>query len=167
MKTSFVPSPSGALNKKTAVIVGRELLAIQKQYGVIQPQSVVKAASNSRSPLHRYFCWDDTEAAKNYREWQARQLISSVHVIVVGDESKPAVRAFVNVAPTEDEDIGMPDRGYMSTASITGRKSYESQVLQFAHDQLLRWRKKFGELEAFFGVVRAIDAIPKKLRKAA
>lgn len=168
MKTKFIPKPNGGLNKKTAIVVGRELLAIQKSQGVIKPETVVKSASNPQSPLHRFFNWDNDDAAQKYREWQARQLIGAVHVIVVGDESKPAVRAFVNVRPVDGDEMELPEQGYVSTASIVGRKPYEDQVVQFAHEQLLRWRQKFGEIEAFFGIVHEIDKIQiQKPRKKA
>lgn len=46
-----------------------------------KPRDVVAAARPAMSPLHRFFLWDDTEAAERYRERQARDLLLNIVVM--------------------------------------------------------------------------------------
>lgn len=148
------------LSQKQAVIVGRELSSIQKELSVITPKIVVERASNPKSPLHRYFEWDDSIAAQKHREWQARFLITSVHIVDSDSKDAQPIRAFVNVSPDEDDDsLFVGERGYVSTQSISGRQNYQSQVLTYAKNQLIGWRRRFGNYKEFFGVVKEIDAL--------
>ena len=45
-----------------------------KNRGLFLPEAVVEAAKPETSPLHSQFTWDNTEAAKKYRIWEARRL---------------------------------------------------------------------------------------------
>lgn len=53
----------------------------RKHGGLLDPEVVVAAAADPRSPLHSRFQWDNTKAAHQYRLWQAQALIRvAVHV---------------------------------------------------------------------------------------
>lgn len=160
MKTKYAKTPkTGKLNPKSAAIVAKELARIQREVSVITPKEVVNRAANPRSPLHKFFEWDDNVAAARYREWQARNLICSVYIMDLdGDDSAP-IRAFANCSPEEDDDPFIADRGYVSIQSIAGRQNYQAQVLEYARQQLVGWRKRFGQYKEFFGVVQAIDSL--------
>jgi hypothetical protein len=144
---------------KDSKIIARELKAIQKEQSVITPKAVVIAAENPKSPLNKYFEWNDSAAAERYREWQARQLIASVFIVDSDNENSQPVRAFVAIQPEDDNDDFIADRGYVSTPSIAGKQNYESQVLEYAKQQLKGWRKRFGNFQEFFEVVEAIDSL--------
>jgi hypothetical protein len=64
------------------VAVVDELTAMYERLGELTAESVVAEASRASSPLHRYFEWDDTVAAREYRRVQARALIRRVTVVV-------------------------------------------------------------------------------------
>lgn len=93
----------------------RELLAeLYDRDGELTTEAVVEAAAPPTSALHRYFEWDDTEAARRYRLDQAAALIRRVKVsLVVTEGGQPRnvrVRAYV---PTDDQ------RGaYRATADL-------------------------------------------------
>ncbi len=140
-------------------LVGNELKKIQASESVVTPKAVVAVASNPRSPLHKFFEWDDTEAAQKYREWQARFLICSVFIVDADDESAQPVRAFVNCSPSEDDDEFTTERGYVFTPSIIGKQNYQAQVLEYAKNQLIGWKKRFGAYKEFLGVVKEIEAL--------
>tara|TARA_R110000824_G_scaffold151585_2_gene322590 strand:+ start:187 stop:663 length:477 start_codon:yes stop_codon:yes gene_type:complete len=57
--------------------------------GHITPAEVLKDAAKKSSPLHRYFVWEDKQAAQLYRLDQARKLIRSVQIKVSEDEMTP------------------------------------------------------------------------------
>lgn len=162
MKIKYVKSNICVpLSAKQAAVVGRELASIQKEMSVITPKIVVQQASDPKSPLHQYFEWDDTIAAQKHREWQARFLIVSVHVVDSDMDNPQPVRAFVNVSPDEDdmENPFVAERGYVSTSSLSGRQNYQKQVLEYAKNQLMGWKRRFGNYKEFFGVVEAINKL--------
>lgn len=60
---------------------------------------LLKAASDPDSPLHAEFDWDDTSAARKYRQTQARTMIACLRVEVINVQKKPSqVRAFIRTA---------------------------------------------------------------------
>lgn len=77
-----------------------EQLRLLEKDGRLDPADVVEAARNPDSILHGYFEWDDSEAAKQHRLGQARQLIRRVKIeVVVRDVPVDVVRY---VRDTED-----------------------------------------------------------------
>lgn len=157
MKLKIIGSKSFA--SKGAVIVAREIKAIEKSQSVVTPAAVVERARNPRSPLHRFFEWNDTKAAQLYREWKARWLICQVHTVDSERPDSNPVRAFVNLSPEDDGEDFIEGRGYVSTPAVVGRQHYEAQVLEYAKSQLKTWRTKFGSFQEFFEVCRVIDKL--------
>ena len=147
------------LSPKESAVVGRELKKIQSNLSVVTPRVVVEEARDPESPLHQYFEWDDTIAAQKHREWQARSLISSVFIVDADNEDSGPIRAFVSVSPEDDSDDFITDRGYVFTPSIGSRASYQKQVLDYAKNQILNWRRRFGQYKEFLGVCQEIDKL--------
>lgn len=80
-----------------AQAVGEALEAIRAKRKALTPALVVDAAKPKAHPLHRYFEWDDSAAAKQFRESQAAYLIRSVTVKVTEAPTQPPIRAFVSL----------------------------------------------------------------------
>lgn len=158
MKLKYQKSKVSLLKSTEVKQVVSELMQIQREQLVILPEAVVKRAADPKSAMHRYFDWDDTSAAKKYRIWQARQLIAQVHVVDTESANQEPVRAFVHVKPEETDD-DVYSQGYVATASIMRKPHFQAQVLHYAKEQLLRWRKNYGGFADFFGVVKEIDKI--------
>ncbi len=69
-------------------LIKQELEALaEANNGILRPEIVVEFARDAKTALHSRFEWDDTEAAKQYRLWQARQII----------------KVAINVLPAEPE----------------------------------------------------------------
>lgn len=58
-----------------------EIQKIYDLHGEVTPTLVLKKAKLKKNPLHDYFEWDDSEAAREYRLIQSRKLIRQVKVI--------------------------------------------------------------------------------------
>lgn len=161
MKTKYINSNGATIGKKDLPVVVRTLKQIEREAGAITPQLVVARAASKANPLHKYFTWDDTEAARKHREWEARMLIRSVSVTFIDSGGREqAVRAFVNLKPDEESDENeLGSSGYLSFESIKGNTNYENQVLRYAHNQLLGWKRRFGHFKEFLEVDRAIEAV--------
>lgn len=78
-----------------AQVVGDELERIRIANGEqLNAKQVVDEARAEGAPLHDAFTWDDSEAGELWRAREARELIRSVCILVVGSKPEPA---FVNV----------------------------------------------------------------------
>jgi hypothetical protein len=133
-----------------AVVVALEKLA-RKAGGVLTPDGVLRAASSPRSPLHGYFTWADNEAARAWRLHQARNLIASVRVQMVGPvEPQEPVRAWVSVST----DAG---RGYRALESALADPLAREDLLTSALRELERVRRQYAQLEELSSVWAALD----------
>ena len=117
---------------KKQKIVRDELKRIAStRKGKITPQIVLANARNKKSVLHKYFDWDDTIAAKKYRLWQARQLIS-VSVEVIPHTNKE-MRSFFNV---KDESTGKSI--YVTSDLALKVPDYVNQLISDAQHHISR-----------------------------
>lgn len=163
VKLSFIASPdSPRFGDAEATNIAEELLTIENQYGGVTPQTVLAVAKSPKHRLHKYFTWDNTEAAEKYRVWEARRLIASVYVQLADSEDSVPVRAFVNVKSsviqTDDDDEEIETvQNYVSLPKTLGRTDYQSHVLNYAAMQLKGWRRRFGALKQFFEITEVID----------
>lgn len=125
-----------------------ELQALYDRDGTLTPEQVVAEASAPDSPLHGYFEWDDSEAARRYRLVQARGLIIRCRATVtVAPEETRKVRAFLNI-PNPDGGAGH----YEPTADALSGENREV-VLQQAMRELAALKTKYRSLIDFDAVL--------------
>ncbi len=139
----------------SAQVVGETLEDVRRRNGGrLTAASVLSDARRRRSPLHRYFEWNDQAAAKEYRLAQARLLIRAV-VVVSGPEDEQQfapVRAFVMCGEAEER-----PRSFTHVCEAMRDEELREQVLSRARDELLVWRKRYEALREFARVHEAID----------
>jgi hypothetical protein len=134
-----------------------ELRRIAEQYdGKLRPSDVIKAARPVSSPLHDQFQWDDTEAAREYRLWQARQLIRVTVEYIGAGEEKTLTRVFVSL--TSDREQG----GYRVTADVYSNPSRRRELLNDALEELKRVERKYSHLKELTEVFAAIRRADKR-----
>lgn len=126
---------------------------------MLQPEAVVAAASGKESPLHSHFTWDDTEAARQHRLHQARQLIR-VQVSVLPTTSTES-RVFVSL--TGDR---RSDGGYRPIVDVLSSEELYKRLLSDATAEAERFAAKFEGVKEMAGVISAIKKL-KARRKAA
>jgi len=146
---------TGAKEKEDAKaqMIGERLAEIEKHHGELKAEHVLADARSDNSPLHKYFDWDDTEAAEKWRLGQARQLIKSVYVKRIEDkEVRVPTRAFVNLRPAEEA-----DRVYENIVSVMSDEFKRTQLLKRAKEELGMWRKRYSDLNEFADVFGVID----------
>lgn len=133
-----------------------ELKAIEKRDGIIYPERVVEFASNPDTALHGKFCWDDTEAARQYRIYQARQIIRvTVRMVEMPERKEPMqVRAFVSL-PEDRKDTG----GYRDIVAVLGSDDLRRQLIESAKADLSVFRKKYRDITELAEVNAAIDRL--------
>lgn len=122
------------------------LKAIEQRDGVLRPEVLVDEASQSSHPLHGYFEWEDTEAARKWRIHQARTMIIKVKVRI----AETTTQAFHNVRVEINK---VPVRGYFSTERVLSDKDMLGQVLARALDELEYWQKKYETIKELAGII--------------
>jgi len=126
-----------------------------RHHGVLRPQNVVDFARNRRTALHSKFCWDNTEAGKKYRLWQARQLISIT--ITVETPDVPSHRVYVSMR----RDRQLPDGGYRSTVEVLSEDESRRQLLNEAMAEFQSMKRRYGHLKELVEIFAAIDRLQR------
>ena len=126
-----------AFSDEDAAVIGRFL---EKHFpnGEYDKKKIVELASKPRSPIHKYFEWDDTKAAEKYRITQAGRM-SKCLVVVVKDKPIPAA---VSVRVRK----GGP-KAYVSIAKAVQSDELMDQVLEDAISALKGWEFRFRTLK--------------------
>lgn len=170
MKTSVAEFAPGARFQKGAdtsnpALVAAHIESIRSSNdGELTPNHVVADASNSNSPLHSFFEWDDTEAAHQHRLHQARNLIRTI-VVRYEEVSPPQpIRVYVNVkSPLEDVEDGKPRQHYTSLAEALSEPDTRRAVLLRAKNELDAWRSRYAGLKDFADIVSQASLMSEKI----
>ena len=149
--------------EKDPEIVGRHLEMLRKRNkGELTPEVVLDDAKHDNSPLHSFFEWDETEAARQYRLQQARGLIRAV-VAVYARENKDPIKAKAYVH------ISSPKPHYRETVDALSKQATRTAVLQRAWSELQAWKNRYKDLEELSGLISVIELIdtsfPASLQK--
>jgi hypothetical protein len=122
--------------------------------GRLTPSMVVQDAKDPASPLHDYFQWDERKAAEAYWLEQARDLITSVRVVMTTDQRSVDVVYYVR-----DPSAQTDEQGYVSVPTLRSESEMarEALVSEFTHvaDRLRRAR----QLAEVLGAADDVDAL--------
>jgi hypothetical protein len=125
-----------AKTKSVSERIRKELISLESA-GRLTPADVVKKASDPRSPMHRYFTWDDSVAARKYREDQARALISDFTLTVKVNRTEFVMQEFVHVPNGSKQ-------GYTSFSKVMGDNEMSQKFmidqLKIAHGVIYKIR---------------------------
>ncbi len=137
--------------KHDAQRIGEHLEKIREREGYLTAEIILRDAHKKRSPIHKLFEWDDTEAAVQHRLSQARSLTRSVVIIVEGPKGElDPIRAFVH--------IGEPQGGHYTSLHVAmSDEDLRNQVLDRARDELDIWQKRYQDFVEFAEIYRAIE----------
>jgi len=120
----------------------KELRHLYKKYdNILSPDKVVSEARSIKSPLHKYFNWNDTEAANQYRLEQARRLLRFV-VDIIPSNNKP-VRIFYSLT----KDRKGEETGYRTTVDILSDKSLYKELLKDAKTEMECFIEKYEHIK--------------------
>ena len=147
-------------NDRDAEIIGLEFDRLGTD---CTADDVVAAAKGRSSPLHPYFVWDDTEAARKYRLEQARYYLRCVEIVIVREGTETQTRAWHHVSIVRDS---KPARAYVHTLEIGSDSALSEQVIANALRELRGWKARYAEYQAVFGdVFAAIDKAAGKVKR--
>lgn len=136
-----------------------ELERIRTKNGYLKPEDIVEEARKKSNRLHDYFIWDDTEAAQQYRIWQARHLIAVLVVVRSDDKSDDplTVRAYAHMKEDdENKDAGPHYVNVMEGMTDLGMRE---RILADALKELASFRRKYADLKELAAIFAAMDKI--------
>lgn len=141
-----------------AGVVGAHLDHLRKHHkGELTPADVVEDAKNPNSPLHPFFEWSDTKAAREYRLQQARGLIRSIVAIYVSpNEPARRINAFVHIP-----EPGAPH--YREASHAMSQERTRALVLQRAWAEFQAWRRRYADLREFSSLFDLADEVERKI----
>jgi hypothetical protein len=126
--------------------------AIVEREGVLSPSAVVAEAATATSPLHRFFVWDDTEAAHRYRLDQAENLIRRVRVVIHREPERTVkLRAYVSTG------FDKGSHSYEPVESVMADPHRRQQVLLQIRREASALRNKLASFGEFARLVDALD----------
>lgn len=151
------------------------LKAIYDQDRIITPAKVVTAATPKDAVLHGEFEWDDTTAARQHREEQARSLLRSAVVVYKRPDQTltQPVRAFVKLVPSADnpaldavsEDAVQPHT-YLPIRAVMDEPSLREHHKRQAFRELATWRNRYREIADFAAVFEQIDRLAAQFEQS-
>lgn len=135
--------------------------------GLLRPQAVVDAARDEESPLHNAFCWDDTEAANQYRLIQAQHLIRSFKITIEknGSENKESkvfgcenkVPVFIGLS-TDREGGCKAENPYRFAEDVAKDEDLTAVAVHDALELLRSIKERYLYLKQLRDIWEAIDA---------
>ena len=144
--------------------IKKQLEAIANRPAGLNPQTLLTEAENPLSSLHKYFEWDDTEAAIKWREAQAYDLIRRIKVEVITSENKTlTVRAFWPIKHLEpDGTIDSAKRGsFILVSDIMDDAEATRQVIENAKSELKAFQIRYSKLAELFEFGTLFNEIKK------
>lgn len=143
-----------SLSNADAELVGAYLEELGQE---LTPEVLVSKARNKKSPIHKFFNWDDKSAAQQHRLAQARRLIRSVEIVVEVDHEARRVPMYHSLVVSRES---APSRRYVHFDSIVKDDDSRRAVLDQALNELVTWQKRYRETrDVFGGVHSAIDEV--------
>lgn len=147
------------------------LRAIYAQHGAIRPDLVVAAAKDPASVLHDELEWDDTEAARQHRDGQARHLLRSAVVVYRRPDrtlTQP-VRAFVKLVPSADDpalddvsDDAVQPHVYLPIRRVMDEPDLRARQKRQAFRELATWRQRYRDIAEFAAIFDEIDRLARQ-----
>lgn len=126
--------------------------------GLLTAEDVVTTAAHPDHPLHKFFEWDETEAAHKYRLMQARALIRKVTVIAPDDDEKPMPK-YVSLRKDRAREHG----GYRETKEVVNSRELLTQLEETAKADIDGTLRRYEMLKTLCAKVRKAAGIkPKK-----
>lgn len=131
--------------------------------GSLTAESVVAAARDRSSPLHKCFTWDNGKASDKWRLHEARNLIRVYSTREMSKEEPDTDNVFVSLR------MDRGSAGYRSLSRVLGDEELREQLLSDAFEDMRYFKMKYKKLSELQTVFAAMDHAQRrpKLKKAA
>lgn len=125
----------------------------------VTPAAVLESARSQKSPMHKLFTWDDTDAAHEWRLHQARQVIGALQVTYIEGPVEPVKYMHATVRASNG------DTRYNTVDEILSKRDTRNQLLNEALRELSSFRRKYAMLSELANLIPFVDAEIENIRK--
>ena len=144
-----------------AEILKTELEKIRKSCGgILKPEAIVDAAREKSSPLHCYFEWDDTAAAKAHRLWQARMLIVTVTVEFPAERNEIITLQRYISLKSDQRNGG----GYRAIVEVLQNDKRRQEFIEDLRSDIRIFTQKYRMIREAREIILVMHKTDKKLR---
>ena len=154
MKKKYCATKGSRITNQVAYEIGKRIEQI-KPNGYITPEELLNDAVNIKSPIHKYFEWNNKKAADEYRLWQARHYLKSIQIIVLSDGKEVTTRAYHNIKVGDE-------RSYIATHIVCSDKSLYQQLLDMALSEANNWMERYKQYKELNKIFKAIKEMNGK-----
>lgn len=137
--------------------------------GKLTAKIVRDAALHPRSPLHRFFEWDQKKAAERYQLQQAMLIIKCVRYKVSMGKEEVNIGVFHRVRNDGELPRAESGPGYVTLPTVIEHKTFTDGVLERALNDLKIFRSRYEMYTQVLGplspVFKAIGALEKTILK--
>lgn len=159
MRYAWAPDRhSGLFTKVEPDLVGQQIEALAKEYGVCSPRMLVETARPKKSPIHNLFEWNDVLAAEKWRIEQGRAVVQTLRIVSRDGEIDDSP-AFVHVRIVTEDGVS---EGYKPSIHMATDEEMAGFVLAEALAQLNSLRRRYGRLRKLGKVWAALDEVQEK-----
>lgn len=130
----------------------------------VTPEQIVEKGKDESTELHKCFEWDDTEAAKQYRIVQARDIVRHLYIVRVepeetDEEPLPAEIPVVKAYKFRYFSHLNSEPGYSQTIHIVKDEDRYKELLEQAKRELKTFRQKYACLKELANIIEMIDEL--------
>lgn len=115
------------------------------------PEQIVEAAKNKKSELHKCFTWDDTVAAKKWREHQARMLVAQLVIRTEAKDHEPVAVRIISSTSVKNE--------YKPVVKLIEVEQDYADLLARAISELKAFQRKYKTVKELREIFEAIDEL--------
>ena len=139
-------------NNKDAQVIGTHLESLG---GEFTPEQVLEEAGSKKSPIHRFFQWNNTKAARQFRLQQARHLVNHLLIVITIDNEEVGTKAFHSI---EVELGDATEKEYSSFEVVINDPDRKNQIIERALAEVEAWTERWTQYSSVFGgVFKAVD----------
>lgn len=136
------------------------LEVIRHQNNGLTDDAVVAAAKPQEHTLHKWFEWDDSVAAVEYRRDQAKNLLRSIEVTY---EERPEIKTRVYEVEHKSRRCDEERTVYTTTEEILQNPEARDRLIAEAIRQAMAFRRRFKAIHELDAVMNEIDRAVEKI----
>jgi hypothetical protein len=138
----------------------KALEVIRQRNNGLTDDAIVQAAAPRNHTLHKWFEWDDSAAAKEYRRTQARRLIGAIEVTYAeAPEITSRVYQVQHKSRPQDEHRTV----YSTTEEVLANTDSRDRLIAEAIRLAMQFRRRFQSLHELDSLLQEIDKTLEKL----
>ena len=156
---TYTAKEGARFSNEDAALLGQEIEKLDARDRLL-PETLLDRARCARSPLHKLFLWDDTEAAERYRRGQAVYYLRNIEVRIA-ESPKPVKTVHRIIVRPEQQDDGAPpndgmEERYMSIDRVLSNDAWLGQIIERERGVLVGAQRRLRQYEA---VARRVQAV--------